>query len=653
VASYLFVLTIGPVQSFIAAARRTRDLWAGSQLLSDLSREAAIYLQNQNATLIFPAPAEDNLDFKKHDVVNRIVAKVNIQDEKKTGDIKAFGEKLEEQIKRVFKEKNNQLFNTFTDLLFDCTSAKRQLADLLEISWAAVPFEGESYNKVRDDIERILAARKNTRDFKQPDWSQASQPKSSIDGQRESVIHEDAYVRRGDNDNTKKLKLERLWNEFNISGAERLSGVDLFKRHYQPQLHPNVDFPSTSHIAALPFIWRYVREDYQDLKERDEYTSEKAEEKEFRHFWALCCENRSNGSREKAFKAAIEEYVEQFEPIKQSIQLKEEARKQTSWISRFMPYDASILFDTRINETNNANQSGGDDSKELKQVREALLCFYGAKECPDKPSLNTQERPSPYYAILLADGDSMGQAIDKLANKTNGIELHKRFSQRLDQFASSVRNIVESHWGGLIYSGGDDVLALVPLHSLLSCAKKLHDAFDDTWRDFAELDTKPTLSMGIAIAHYMEPLSDTLNLARNAEKKAKGFPGKNALAITLSKRSGSDRTVVGSWATDFYQRLLLLIHLYRTNAIPDGYAFELEDLWLRLGPKIDYAILRAEAKRIAKRKHAGRGSEELFKLAETLPVQKPEEKTAWSIEKFVDEMVIASELSRALGSIVT
>lgn len=41
---YLLALSIGPVQEFIAAARRSRDLWFGSYLLSEVSKAAALAL---------------------------------------------------------------------------------------------------------------------------------------------------------------------------------------------------------------------------------------------------------------------------------------------------------------------------------------------------------------------------------------------------------------------------------------------------------------------------------------------------------------------------------------------------------------------------------------------------------------------------------
>lgn len=627
--SYLFLITIGPVQDFIAAARRTRDLWSGSQLLSDISREVAIYLQEMDKVeLIFPAYSPDNKKFKNHDVVNRIVAKIEIEDSKQ------FRTGLEEKIKQVFCEKYNTVFDQFVMPEFKRSCAEKQLDDLLEINWAAVLLKDDKeYNNARQQLERIMAARKNTRDFEQPTWSQAGLLSSSIDGKHQSVIAKECYVQRGDNDAIKKQKFNDLWQKFHISGAEQLSGIDLFKRWYQPDAvkSNDHDFPSTPHIAALPFIWRYVRAnlEYQSLEVQD-------------------CHNIN---RETTLLNAINAYVKNLQTIQSKVKEKEKVVHQSSRFTHFMPYDASILFESRLREITDSDQLKDRQSPELKKANKELCDFY--------QHLNTPDRPSPYYAILLADGDAMGQAIDKLAVKEHGIEQHKQFSQKLDQFASSVRAIVESHWGALIYSGGDDVLALVPLHSLLSCAKDLHKQFDSTWSDFTDLATKPTLSMGIAIAHYMEPLSDTLNLARAAEKKAKAFAGvkdqgisaKNALAITLSKRSGSDRTIVGSWATDFYPRLLQLIQLYRSNAIPDGYAFELDDLWQRLGSAVEPAILRAEAKRIAKRKLEGKGSQDLLKLVEMLPNTKTKEKTIWNIEMLVNELVIASELARALGSL--
>lgn len=53
--SHLIIVHIGPVQDFIATARRSRDLWFGSWLLSELSKAAArsIVDQEDNLTRYF------------------------------------------------------------------------------------------------------------------------------------------------------------------------------------------------------------------------------------------------------------------------------------------------------------------------------------------------------------------------------------------------------------------------------------------------------------------------------------------------------------------------------------------------------------------------------------------------------------------------
>ena len=59
--SHLLLVTIGPIQEFIAQARRTRDLWFGSHALSELSRAAARAIADREGSLIFPAlQAGDN-----------------------------------------------------------------------------------------------------------------------------------------------------------------------------------------------------------------------------------------------------------------------------------------------------------------------------------------------------------------------------------------------------------------------------------------------------------------------------------------------------------------------------------------------------------------------------------------------------------------
>src|SRR4051794_37930167 len=79
---HLLAVSIGPVQDFIAAARRTRDLWFGSHLLSEVSKSVARVVQDRGAMLIFPAPvARADLEpGSTLDVANVILAELPDQD---------------------------------------------------------------------------------------------------------------------------------------------------------------------------------------------------------------------------------------------------------------------------------------------------------------------------------------------------------------------------------------------------------------------------------------------------------------------------------------------------------------------------------------------------------------------------------------------
>lgn len=66
-ASHLLLVSLGPVQDFIAQARRMRDLWFGSHLLSELSRAVAKALALQGAELIFPALGKADAELEECD----------------------------------------------------------------------------------------------------------------------------------------------------------------------------------------------------------------------------------------------------------------------------------------------------------------------------------------------------------------------------------------------------------------------------------------------------------------------------------------------------------------------------------------------------------------------------------------------------------
>lgn len=198
-------------------------------------------------------------------------------------------------------------------------------------------------------------------------------------------------------------------------------------------------------------------------------------------------------------------------------------------------------------------------------------------------------RPPAYYTIIAMDGDHMGRwlagektpelrrllhpklrkyfealgepgADDALsARRPVGPALHAAISAALSTFATEVAPaMVAHHHGALIYSGGDDVLALCPVSTAFDCARSLGDAFsgrddpgEDGWRDCGgrrriTMGARASMSAGVAIVHYREDLRDALETARAAERTAKDA-GRNRLALVAARRSGETARAVCPW----------------------------------------------------------------------------------------------------------
>ena len=153
----LFLMSIGPVQEFIASARRSRDLWFSSWLLSELSKTAARTLRDEfpGTRLIFPNPPQAELlaNDSAWNVANNIVALIQ-QSPQEVGEKieKALHQRLMELWQRAF-----QRIEKPTETLLDVVMADAQIADLLECQWTAVPVQG-SYLQVRRQALALLAA---------------------------------------------------------------------------------------------------------------------------------------------------------------------------------------------------------------------------------------------------------------------------------------------------------------------------------------------------------------------------------------------------------------------------------------------------------------------------------------------------------------
>jgi len=192
-ARYLFSVAVGPVQEFIASARKLRDLWYGSYLLSELSKAVARYLNENGCELIFPAVVNGK-DFEPDSpmsVANKILA-LTPEDVSPEDMVAGAKSAFMEHWKKLCEKAQRRLpQGTIKDDLFD-----KQVADFGEFFAAWAVYDENDYSDSRNRVEQKLTGRKSLREFSAPGWDGHGLPKSSLDGIRESVIKNTAPLRK-------------------------------------------------------------------------------------------------------------------------------------------------------------------------------------------------------------------------------------------------------------------------------------------------------------------------------------------------------------------------------------------------------------------------------------------------------------------------
>ncbi len=575
---YLLLINLGPVQGFIATARRTRDLYAGSRLLSNAAHQVAKSLEDDGALLIFPAPSKNTPleELKEAGIANVILA--HLQKPRTPDELRKFMNEIEHDVRDFLKKEAEKKLNIARNTtaggkwgVVPSEEAQRaglaQVEQLLEFYWVALPFNADkdNYQQSRKRIYKLMNGRKSLRDFAPADaWSKAV-PKSSLDGALESITSL-RWVFGKEPPESIQRQHTRAKLSLGLRPGEELSGVDLLKRLYlQGQQEKNGEkfprsFASTTHMAALPFLQGLNKDKREELIQ---------------------------GFKNLAANHNLEN-IESWNP--------------KAFFELFDKLDPRLLFPTRYSEF------GLEGSSLRDAQREAARIF---KEVGTEPY--------PYYAILHADGDHMGKVIDALA--AFGPERQRELSIDLAKFAKGVRDIVEGPecLGSLVYSGGDDVLALLPLHTALECAKKLADTFKSRMQKFKIEDEttatriSPTFSVGLAVVHHLYDLGEALNLARKAEKAAK--EKRNSLAVIVAPRSGVELLVKGQWDEEdpIDKRLETYARWLHEGQIPMGWAYELRELAELMNVGTLQEALPDEAVRTLERKGkvAGKAKEEL------------------------------------------
>jgi CRISPR-associated protein Cmr2 len=660
----LLTMALGPVQSFIAAARTTSDLWAGSHLLSRLAWEAMkpvcealgpdailfprlrgvpqvdVWLREEcglPGKLFADAPwTEGNTDANPlfaAALPNRFVALVP----------RAQAAGLARQVEDTVRGWLKQLGETVVDRLLTeagmdkserqhCHQQMRdQLAGFPEVHWAAVPFSlirprnaerqtdldttqlsqamapffgvqpgqpagflnspawkvlqaetkwddrttffvpnpGALYPAVQDLAERVLAAAKSVRPFAQTEqtgW------RCSLTGETEWLTTDPAHL----NLTATQRKTQRtLWTEI----ARR-----------RPALARKGE-----HLGALPALKRLwptifaeeVGQVLGDLESARRFVIST-------HTMALAHQiDRWLADAAKTTPELTRALAEHGDsPVALPRQIMRKYRHQPQSLDRARRLPG--LLETA------AEQEDLDEAS-AQALRKAVQGALGS---------GTDDRVETYYSLVLMDGDRMGawlaggdeyaityresfhpQVREKLDEQAKRQKLLKAYAEQkravspnrhlaisgaLNDFSLHVvPHVVETEFPGrLIYAGGDDVLAMLPVADLLPAMQRLRVAYagHDPGHEkgdrsqaltlhegFALLQTrqgprllrmmgdKATASCGAVVAHHQAPLGAVMRELRAAEQRAKGVGERDAFSLTLVKRSGGTLSVTAKW----------------------------------------------------------------------------------------------------------
>ena len=582
--SYVLLMSVGPVQGFISAARRSRDLWSGSWMLSELAKSCAKHLHDAGCEMIFPY-IEDAQELLKPEfsVGNKIQVVVqNCTDEQVRTLAANAAAQTRQRFRELAQEARASLGNTpLRDNIWNA-----QIDDYLEIQSAWAEIGSNGYLDAAQKATQALAARKATRDFQPSPLSAQNEsfmlPKSSLDGARETVLPEHSKAART------KLRLAE---------SEQLDCAGVAKRAGAPKLAEQ--FTPFSRVAADAWVETL---DEQDLDE-------------------LC--------------AAYELLVR--------AELATRVRGNAGIYGR-LPYDAQLCYPFRLDAARRDAQGNAEHSELLSNLMHVL-----------KPIWRKYGQPCAYGVLLLADGDFMGKLIDKAKTQQD----HQNITKQLSAFAQSVPEIVRKYRGHTLYAGGDDVLAFVPLHQSVACAEALSEDFQTSLAVIAkELDaTAPTLSVGLAIAHIVEPLGQTRDLAQRAEKAAKGdgyleHERRNALGIALDVRGGNETLLRLRWDDQAGRQAFRdMVKAYMDKTLPSRVAYDVRSLHQQtvfaLAEKdgIGAKIQQAELKRMFDKARTREG-----KMISTEHVQALTHRAKRGLNRLADELIVARWLSAKVQS---
>lgn len=513
-----FHFTLGPVQGFVAQARRTRDFWAGSFLLSWLAGVAICAVKEQGGEIIFPIPNEDFLKAilgenttvkpQQGGIPNRFMADIsncqNFDGNAVTNAVKqawlAIADKVWEKDRQGLEQQGYHTREIW----------ERQNNNFWDMSWVIT--EGRDTS--------ALDKRKNFRTHT-----------TSVEGGYKCMMMEGYQELSGATDKNSGKKRRNFWvnlvqliHSKDVGENEELCAIAYIKRrfvHIFKDVKKSIDIngntltihgwklphnvPSVAYMASVPWLKKLL----ENQNYMDDFKQVLNHIDEMKYFSDVDINERAES---KNHVKTIQQIINDT-----TIDLKEISLDGNIYYQTFWDNIGNFVADKQ-------NYDGKIDDYRPK-IKSALSKLYDKMD---------DFEPSPYYAILLMDGDSLGKQMSHEARQPI-------ISKALDNFTQQAQEIVRNNDGFLIYAGGDDVLALLSLDDAIKTANQLRIAYADCFAQVSNNETKvySTLSGAINYCHIGMPLTQVLMDSHDLlDNIAKDGVGRNALAVRVWKPSG-------------------------------------------------------------------------------------------------------------------
>ncbi len=486
--NYLFLFSIGPVQSFIAQARKTRDLYAGSQILSTLISSGIRAFKKEFPTgeIIFPYWTDKDSE----SLPNRFIAKLSAPED----ELQNRGKVIQQVVENAWLE-IAQKSHEYAEVDFTPQS-KAQIECLLDIHWLFHEIKGGNYAKAYEELERLGGAVKNVRQFRQ---LEEVGRKCSIDG-----INNALFCSAKSNKNLKNLTTLGQ-KGFALLPGEGLSAVSLTKRFYRQES----SFPSTAEVALMY--------DEKNLSERNRKRLECFKKLFLKErIVEACVEIMNNGFQEKISMVSHSEH--------------------SDWNDQF---DYQMLYEENLNKDNVPNKQQLDLLKVLhKDLKKTLKTRYYAVVVFDGDEMGK----------WLSGKNNLKTDNLEDFHKTLSQALHKFAEDVRIYLDKSKGNGHVVYAGGDDFLGFINIHYLFEVMKHLRT--RFNDKVNTAISNFKKPDKHITFSAGIVIAHYKMPFSEVLKMARNVEDLAKREGGRNAFGIAVMKHSGEIQQAIYKWDAD-------------------------------------------------------------------------------------------------------